>query len=126
MAHVRQTTWTPSSNTVNRQLSGVEFCLDRFFSDQSGVRTDILEFRSLLRALTVPPAGTEGVPATAPPRVLVIWPEVLTVECVLASVEFQDKQLGVDGRVLVYTATVGFEEILDARVTSEGARGEGG
>jgi hypothetical protein len=49
---------------------------------------------------------------------------VLTVEAVLAGVEFQYRQFGVDGEVLVYTATVTFEEILDARVTSEELREE--
>ena len=77
-------------------------------------------FRS--RALTVPPEGTEDVAATAPPRVLFIWPEVVTVECVVASVEFTYNQLAVDGTVLVYAANVTFEEILDTRVTSEELR----
>ena len=40
----------------------------------------------------------------------------------MASVEFQYKQLAVDGTVLVYAASVSFEEILDARVTSEDLR----
>jgi len=111
-------------NTGNRQLSGVEFYLDRFFATEAASDVDVLEFRAFLRALTVPPEGTEGVPATAPPRVLFIWLGVVTVECVVASVEFQYKQLAVDGTVLVYTATVAFEEILDARVTSEELRGE--
>ncbi len=110
-------------STGNRQLSGVEFYVDRFFAEASGQDTDILDFRGFLRSLTVPPAGTEGVAATAPPRVLFIWPEVITIECVVASVEFQYKQLAVDGTVLVYAASVGFEEILDARVTSEELRG---
>ncbi len=110
-------------NTGNRQLSGVEFYVDRFFATEAGADADILDFRAFLRALTVPPEGTEGVPATAPPRVLFIWLGVVTIECVISSVEFQYKQLAVDGTVLVYTATVTFEEILDARVTSEGLRG---
>ena len=109
-------------NTGNRQLSGVEFYLDRFFAAAGETDADLLDFRAFLRALTVPPEGTEGVPATSPPRVLFIWPEVITIECVIASVEFQYKQLAVDGTALVYTATVGFEEILDARVTSEELR----
>jgi len=111
-------------NTGNRQLSGVEFYLDRFFAAAGESSVELLDFRAFLRALTVPPEGTEGVPATAPPRVLFIWPEVVTVECVVASVEFQYKQLAVDGTVLVYTATVTFEEILDQRVTSEELRAE--
>jgi hypothetical protein len=109
-------------STGNRQLAGVEFYLDRFFSAEAGADTDILEFRAFLRALTVPPEGTEGVAATAPPRALFIWPAVVTVECVVASVEFQYRQLAVDGTVLVYTASVTFEEILDTRVTSEELR----
>nr|BDT32019.1 peptidoglycan-binding protein [Myxococcus sp. MH1] len=110
--------------TSNRQLAGVEFYLDAFFATQQADASNIMEFRGFLRALTVPPAGTEGVLATAPPRVLVLWPGLLTVECVVASVEFQYRQLAVDGRVLVYTATVTFEEILDTRVTSEQLRQE--
>ena len=70
----------------------------------------------------MPPEGTEGVVNTAPPRVLFIWPEVLTVEAVIGSVEFRYKQLAVDGTVLVYSADVTFEEILDERVTSEELR----
>ena len=85
---------------------------------------NILDFRAFLRALTVPPEGTEGVAATAPPRVLFIWPSVVTIECVVASVEFQYRQLAIDGTVLVYTASVSFEEILDTRVTSEELREE--
>jgi hypothetical protein len=69
----------------------------------------------------VPPAGTQDVASTAPPRVLFIWPEVVTVECVVASVEFTYKQLAVDSTVLVY-ANVTFEEILDTRMTSEELR----
>ena len=111
-------------STGNRQLSNVEFYLDRFCSSEQPGSPEILEFRAFLRALTVPPAGTEGVPQAAPPRVLFIWPKVVTIECVLSSVEFLYKQLAVDGTVLVYTASVTFEEILDARVTSEELRQE--
>ncbi|MGE0322245.1 MAG: peptidoglycan-binding protein [Polyangiaceae bacterium] len=109
-------------NTSNRQFSGVEFYLDRFFAAEQPGDPDILEFRYFLRAFTVPPEGTEGVVNTAPPRVLFIWPEVLTVEAVIGSVEFRYKQLAVDGTVLVYSADVTFEEILDERVTSEELR----
>lgn len=109
-------------STSNRQLTGVEFYLDRFFATEQPGDPNILEFRAFLRALTVPPALTEGVLATAPPRVLVVWPNVLTIECVVASIDFQYRQLAVDSSVLVYAASVTFEEILDTRVTSETLR----
>jgi len=111
-------------STANRSLAGVEFYLDRFFATEQPGEPDIMEFRSFIRALTVAPAGTEGVVDTAPPRTLFIWPEVITVETVVTDVEFQYRQVAVDGRVLVYTATVTFEEILDVRVTSEELREE--
>jgi hypothetical protein len=109
-------------STSNTVLSGVEFYLDRFFASAHGNDSVLTEFRGFLRALTVPVARTQSVTETAPPRVLVIWPNVLTVECVVNSVEFQYRQFDVEGRVLVYTATVGFEAVLDVRVTSEALR----
>ena len=53
---------------------------------------------------------------------LVIWPKVLTLECVIASVDFQYRQLAVDSTLLAYAASVTFEEVLDRRVTSEDLR----
>lgn len=111
-------------STANRSLAGVEFYLDRFFATEQPGEPDIMEFRSFIRALTVPPSGTEGVVDTAPPRTLFIWPEMITIETVVTDVEFQYRQVAVDGRVLVYAATVTFEEILDVRVTSEELREE--
>jgi len=110
--------------TGNRQLWGVEFYLDRFFAAEQPTDVDILDFRAFLRALTVPPEGSQGVVDTCPPRVLFIWPQVVTLECVVGSVEFQYQQFGSDGTVLVYTAKVAFEEIPDTRVTSEALRRE--
>jgi hypothetical protein len=111
-------------STGNRQLAGVEFYLDRFFAKEQSDSADVLDFRGFLRALTVPPRGAQGVPATAPPRTLFVWPSVLSIETVLTDLEFQYKQFAADATVLVYTATVTFEEILDARVTSEEKRRE--
>lgn len=109
-------------STSNRQLTGVEFYLDRLFAAAQPGHPDVLEFRSFLRALTVPPAGAQSVTTAAPPRVLVVWPKVLTMQGVVTDLEFQYRQFGVDGAALVYVATCTFEEILDARATSEALR----
>ncbi len=109
-------------STGNRQLPSVEFYLDKTFATQPRGDIDILDFRGFLRALTVPPKGTEGVPATAPPRTLFVWPHVVSVVGVLTDLEFNYKQFAADATVLVYTATASFEEVLDARVTSEDLR----
>lgn len=101
-------------STGNRQIPGVEFYLDRIFAAKQPGSPDILAFRSFLRALTVPPAG-----ALAPPRTLVIWPKVLTIETVLTDLDFQYRQFAADASVLVYTATCSFEAIHDVRITAE-------
>lgn len=67
----------------------------------------------------MPPKAPEGVPVVAPPRTIFVWPTVMSIETVLTDLEFTYRQFGVNGNVLVYTATVTFEEILDVRVTSE-------
>ena len=41
-------------NTSNRQLSGVEFYLDRLFAGEQPGDINIRDFRAFLRALTVP------------------------------------------------------------------------
>ncbi len=109
-------------STGNRQLPGVEFYVDRFFARAEGDSSDILEFRGFLRALTVPPKAAVGVATTAPPRLLFIWPQVITIETVVTDLELAYRQFAADGSVLVYAATVTFEEVLDARVTSEQRR----
>ena len=103
-------------STGNRQVAGVEFYLDRFFATKQPGNPDILQFRSFLRALSVPPAEM-----LAPARALIIWPKVLSIETVLTELAFQYRQFGVDASVLVYTAVCGFEEITDVRVSAEQA-----
>lgn len=110
------------ASTGNRQLPGVEFYVDRFFARAQGDTSDILDFRGFLRALTVPPKSAAGVASMAPPRLLFIWPQVITIETVVTDLEFAYKQFAGDGAVLAYSATVTFEEILDVRVTSEDRR----
>lgn len=109
-------------HTSNRQLPSVEFYFDKLFAAEAPGDPDIDDFRSFLRALTVPPASAEMTP---PPRALVLWPNVLTIETVLTDLEFHYKSFGPHGHALVYTATCTFEEILDVRVTSEDRRAGG-
>ena len=111
-------------NTGNRQLASVEFYLDKTFAAEQPGDPDIMDFRRFLRSLTVPVSDTKGVIGAGPPRVLFVWPGVLSIEAVLTDVEFQYRQFSADGTVLIYAATCGFEEILDARVTSEMLRQE--
>ena len=109
-------------STANRQLDGVEFYLDRLFAAAQPGAPDIMTFRAFMRALTVPPAGATDIAGGAPPRTLVVWPGVLTVETVITGLELEYRRFGVDGKVLMYAAVCSFEEILDVRITSEELR----
>lgn len=108
--------------TSNRVLPGLEFYLDKIFAAEVHHDPDILDFRHFLMAFTVARAGSDTVAHNAPPRLLFIWPGVLTVECVVLSVEFRYSSFAADGGVLRYTAGVELEEVLDERVTSEDLR----
>src|SRR5258706_6164360 len=78
-------------STGNRQLPGVEFYVDKFYAAAAPGDPDIDDFRRFLRALTVPPTPAVGVP-TAPPRVLVLWPPVLTIETIAAELQVPYRQ----------------------------------
>lgn len=58
---------TRSRGTGNRQLSEVESYLDVHLAAEQPGDGNLRDFRAFLRALTVPPKGTEGVPVTALP-----------------------------------------------------------
>jgi Contractile injection system tube protein len=112
-------------STGNRELPGLEFYVDKFFASARADDMDVMSFAGFLRALTVPaalPDATSG--AVAPPRVLLLWPNVLTLEAVVTSLELAFRQFGADGGALVYVATVTFEEVRDSRITSEQLREE--
>lgn len=80
---------------------------------------EVLEFKRFLQSLTVPRAGAQDVVGGAPPRVLFIWPRVISLVCVVRSVSFRYNRFSAEGTPLVYTARVAFSEIRDARMTHE-------
>ena len=101
----------------------IEFYLDKFFAGSVGAEdADILNFKRFLQALTVPSAGAEDVVGGGPPRALFIWPGLVSLTCVLTSLEFKYEQFDVFGDIVIYRARTTFEEIRDVRITSEEIR----
>lgn len=105
----------------------VEFALDKFFARAVSADDDpdILDFKRFLQALTVPPGGADSVADGGPPRALFVWPGLITLSCVVTRLELRYQHFDATGRVLVYQAQATFEEIRDARVTSEELRAQG-
>ncbi|WP_428263675.1 peptidoglycan-binding protein [Haliangium sp.] len=110
-------------STGNTSLP-VEFYVDKFFARTVSVEQDpdILDFKRFLQALTVPSGGAQDIAAGGPPRALFVWPGLVSVTCVVTSLEFRYELFGVGGEVLVYRAQATLEEIRDLRVTSEELR----
>ena len=103
----------------------MEFYLDKFFAATIETDPDLLNFKRFLQALTVPVGGEEDVVGGGPPRVLFVWPGLISLTCVITTLEFKYEQFNRDAEVLVYRARTTFEEIRDARVTSDEIRESG-
>ena len=83
-----------------------------------------LEARRFMMSLCYPVAG-EDVPSTSPPRVLVIWPTIVTLTCVVGSLSFQYRRFNVQGTPVQFTSKLALEEIRDVRITSDEVLAEG-
>jgi hypothetical protein len=101
--------------TANRQLPSIELTFDRF---QMGAETPSVEtVRAFLAALVVPVATAPS----APPHVLFMWPGLLSIEAIVATVDLEYRQFASDGSALVFAATLALEEVLEARVGGGGS-----
>ena len=97
--------------TANRQLPSIELTFDRF---QIGADAPSVEtVRAFLGALVAPAVATAP---SAPPHVLFVWPALLSIEAIVASVDLAYRQFAADGSALVFAATIALEEVLEARV----------
>lgn len=86
--------------------------------------SDILEMRKFLQALCYPVQATT-VGGGGPPRVLVVWPSILTLVCVVTSLKFTNSRFNIEGTPVEYVADVSFEEIRDDRITMDEVRNLG-
>jgi len=102
------------AGTTNRQLADVELAFDRRWAPDA----DLDVARRFLDML-VAPATTEV--ASAPPRLLLVWPKLLSLEVVAESVELTHEYIASDGTPLAMRAKLTFEAIAEPR-SLEGAR----
>lgn len=102
-------------NTGNEQ-----FPLELFFRALTPLEMEAIHrARRFLKSLCYPVGGAETVAGGAPPRVLVVWPRMITMQCIIRSVGFEHALFNIQGRSRQYVATVQCEEIRDFRITSE-------
>lgn len=100
--------------TNNRQLADVELMFDRRWQPDA----DLAAARRFLDALVAPASADV---ASAPPRLLLVWPKLLSLEVITESVELTHEYFASDGTPLAMRARLTFEAIAEPR-SLEGAR----
>ena len=96
-----------------------KFSLELYF-DATGLESDSFALpRRFLQSLCYPKRGAQDVIGGGPPRALFIWPEIISLSCVLTGLSFKHKRFNVDGAPSQYTAKLSLEEIRDVRLLSE-------
>jgi hypothetical protein len=101
--------------TGNRRLADMELVFDR----RTHPYADLDAARQFLDRLVVPVRMT--VPAS-PPRVLFVWPKLLTLEVVAETVELVHEHFAVDGTPIAMTAKLAFEHVLEMRALAAGGQ----
>jgi hypothetical protein len=85
----------------------------------------IHDTRRFLQSLCYPRRGAATVFAGGPPRVLFVWPQVVSLQCILTGLSFRYTRFNIDGTPVEFTASVSLEEIRDVRLLSEEVRQNG-
>jgi len=75
--------------------------------------------RRFLLSLCYPRRGAGDIIGGGPPRALFIWPNVVSLTCVITALSFRYGRFNLDGTPVQFTAKVGLEEIRDVRLVSE-------
>lgn len=121
------------ANYVNQQVPGLShevlqfgntgnygFPLSLFF--RAGAPKELIAMhraRRFLLSLAYPKGVAQDIAGGGAPRVLVVWPRMISMTCIVRSVQITHSLFNVQGRSRVYTANVKFEEIRDFRISSE-------
>lgn len=75
--------------------------------------------RRFLQSLCYPRRGADDVIGRGPPRALFVWPNVVSLTCVVTALSFKYGRFNLDGTPVQFTAKVTLEEIRDVRLLSE-------
>lgn len=103
--------------------SNKKFEFELFVSTHGALERGLGEdFRRFLESLCYPAAVADTVLTGAPPRVLFVWPRLVSLTCVIRTLKFRHQRFAIDGGTTRYVASVSVSEIRDARLTSDDVR----
>ncbi len=86
---------------------------------------DITFARRYLQSLFYARRGAQDIVGGAPPRFLFVWPNFISLSCVIHSMKMRHFHLGRDGQPYHFDADVVIKEIRDVRLFSEDVFFEG-
>jgi hypothetical protein len=110
----------PRKHYSNTEDAPYQFTL-LFSSVNGGVdrQNQIETARKFLLASVCPRAGAGAVKTAGPPRILFVWPTLLSLTCVITKVKFTHEQFNYLGSSVRYRAAVSIAEIRDTLMTME-------
>lgn len=81
--------------------------------------------RRFLLSLLYPREAVDGVARGGPPRVLFLWPSLISMTCVLPNISIAHTKFNLVGQPVNTRITLSFEEIRSTRLTSDDVRQRG-
>lgn len=81
--------------------------------------------RRFLLSLLYPRESVDGVARGGPPRLLFLWPGLVSMTCILANVSITHEKFNLIGEPVNSRVTLSFEEIRTTRLTSDDVRQRG-
>lgn len=111
-----------------KNVSNTTFPLDLYCSEymDAGKLNSLDDHSRFLQSLCYPDYDANNVLEGAPPRILVIWPNVLSMTVVIRSLGIKYTHFSIeDGHPTRFTAAVKVSEIRDVRLSSADVRAQG-
>jgi hypothetical protein len=102
--------------TQNGQVATLELRFDRRLPESEGGTKNLVAVQRFFQKLTAPTP-----PRNAPPTLLFVWPNLLTFEAVVASINYEHRELALDQQPLLLVVTLSLEG-ASARNRSPGSR----
>lgn len=93
--------------------------LELFCEADSDTDKQINSIRRFFAAATHPRKGAGTIPKVAPPRLLFMWPKMLTLTCVVRGVSFDHRIFFRNGQTRIMTVNLSLTEIRDVIVYAE-------
>ena len=80
---------------------------------------DMQRARRFLLSLAYPQRGGNNIPSSGPPRLLFVWPQLVSLTCVLNALTFTYQRFNHQLAPVEFTVQITIEEIRDVKIFSE-------